>query len=370
MLLDRQDQSFIGRWWRTVDHYLLFAFSALILIGGMMVTTASPAVAERVGLDPFHFIERQFFFLSIGIVLIFIISLLELKTIRRLATIGFALGLICMVLVLFIGDEIKGSTRWISFGGLSLQPSEFLKPCFFVFNAWMFSERLKNTDFPGFLIACASYAIVLVLLVAQPDIGTSITFTAVWAAMFFLAGLPVIFILLLGIAAILSGILAYASFSHVRARVDKFLSPNSEENYQVSKSLEAFANGGLFGKGPGEGHVKNYIPDSHTDFIFAVIGEEMGLVMLFVIIGIFAFIVLRGFKKVYRQNDLFVTLACAGIIMNFGLQAIINMGVNLKLLPTKGMTLPFISYGGSSMIAQSISVGILLSLTRKRYEAK
>jgi cell division protein FtsW len=234
----------------------------------------------------------------------------------------------------------------------------------------MFSERLKNTDFPGFLIACASYGIVLVLLVAQPDIGTSITFTAVWAAMFFLAGLPVIFILLLGIAAILSGILAYASFSHVRARVDKFLSPNSEENYQVSKSLEAFANGGLFGKGPGEGHVKNYIPDSHTDFIFAVIGEEMGLVMLFVIIGIFAFIVLRGFKKVYRQNDLFVTLACAGIIMNFGLQAIINMGVNLKLLPTKGMTLPFISYGGSSMIAQSISVGILLSLTRKRYEAK
>jgi cell division protein FtsW len=254
--------------------------------------------------------------------------------------------------------------------GFSFQPAEFMKPCFIVFCAWMFSEKLKNNKFPGFLIASALYSLIVVLLVAQPDIGSTVIFTLVWMGMYFLSGMPVIVLMILGVVAIIGGIAAYAFLPHVTARIDKFLSSDSESNYQVVRSLEAFSKGGFFGRGPGEGVVKSHIPDSHTDFIFAVLGEEMGLIAVLFVIGIFAFIVLRGFKKVYQQNDLFVTLAVAGILMNFGLQAIINMGVTLKLLPTKGMTMPFISYGGSSILAQAISIGILLALTRKRYASK
>lgn len=370
MVSDRLDRSLFGRWWRTVDHYLLAAFGLLILIGGLMVTTASPAVAERIGKDSFHFILWQFAFLVIGICIIFTISLLPPKTIRRICTLGLIGALILMLLVLFIGDETKGSSRWINLGGFSLQPSEFLKPCFYVFTAWMFSERLKNEKFPGFIIGCSVYAIVVLLLVLQPDIGTTITFTLVWGAMFFMSGLNAIFIVILGIIAIIGAISAYMFLPHVTARIDKFMSPDTTDNYQVARSLEAFAKGGFFGRGPGEGVVKEHIPDSHTDFIFAVLGEEMGLVAVLLVVGIFAFITFRIFKKLYRQNDIFTTLACSGLIMNFALQAIINMGVTLKLMPTKGMTLPFISYGGSSIFATSISVGIILALTRKRYDLK
>ena len=369
-IIDREDRSLLGRWWRTVDPYLLTAFCLLLLIGGLMVITASPAVAHRVGYDSYHFILRQFVFLSVGVTTVFIISLLGQKDIRRLCTLGLAFGLLLMLIVLYVGDETKGSTRWINIGSFSLQPSEFLKPCFYVFTAWMFSEKLKNKDFPGFAVAIALYLLVALLLVLQPDIGTTLTFTLVWGAMFFMAGLPVILIAVFGLIAIVASVGAYLIFPHVSARIDKFLSADTTQNYQVTKSLEAFAKGGIFGRGPGEGVVKEHIPDSHTDFIFAVLGEEMGLIAVLLVIGLFAFITLRVFIKLYRQNDIFVTLACAGIIMNFALQAIINMGVTLKLMPTKGMTLPFISYGGSSLLATSISVGIILGLTRKRYDKR
>lgn len=369
-IINREDRSLLSRWWRTVDPYLLAAFAILILIGGLMVITASPAVAHRVGYDPVHFIFRQFIFLATGIGMIFIISLLDPRDIRRICTVGLGFGLLAMIIVLFIGDETKGSTRWLNIGSLSLQPSEFLKPCFYVFTAWMFSEKLKNKEFPGFSVAISAYLLVVLLLVLQPDIGTTITFTLVWGAMFFMAGLPVIFIAIFGMIAIAAAVGAYLIFPHVAARVDKFLSADNEQNYQVSKSLEAFAKGGIFGRGPGEGVVKEHIPDSHTDFIFAVLGEEMGLIAVLLVIGLFAFITLRVFTRLYKQKDIFVTFACAGIIMNFALQAIINMGVTVKLMPTKGMTLPFISYGGSSILATSISVGILLGLTRKRYDKR
>ena len=370
MLLNRQDKTLFAKWWRTVDPYLLIAFGLLIVIGALMVTTASPAVAQRIGVDYFHFTKRQFFFLGIGVIIAFIISLVEQKTVRRLATFGLLIGIFNMIIVLFVGEEIKGSTRWISLGGLSFQPSEFLKPCFIIFCAWMFSEKLKNEKFPGFLIGNSVYFIILTLLVLQPDIGTSVIFTAVWIGMYFLSGLPIILLMVIGACAIFGGILAYAFLPHVTARIDKFLSPDVEENYQVKKSLEAFANGGFFGKGPGEGVVKNHIPDSHTDFIFAVVAEEMGLIAVLLVVGIFAFIIFRGFKKIYHSNDHFTVLAVAGILMNFGLQAVINMGVTMKLLPTKGMTMPFVSYGGSSTVAQAISIGFLLALTRKRYGKK
>ena len=254
-------------------------------------------------------------------------------------------------------------------GGLGLGATIFAV-LVFVFTAWMFSERLKNPQFPGYLISVFLYLIVVMLLVLQPDIGTTLTFTLVWGAMFFMAGLPVILIGVFGLMSLGGSVLAYIAFPHVRARVDKFMSADTDQNYQVTKSLEAFANGGFFGRGPGEGIVKEHIPDSHTDFIFAVLGEEMGLIAVLMMIGLFAFITFRVFTKLQKQNDNFVTLASAGIIMNFALQSIINMGVTLKLMPTKGMTLPFVSYGGSSILATSISVGILLALTRKRYDKR
>ncbi|PIR33116.1 MAG: putative lipid II flippase FtsW [Alphaproteobacteria bacterium CG11_big_fil_rev_8_21_14_0_20_44_7] len=369
MKTDRTERTLLKKWWRTVDSYLLFAVMSLIIIGGLMVTTASPAVAERIGLDSFYFTIRQFAYLAVGGALIFGISLLDPKMIRRMAVLGFICGMFLMVAVLFLGAEIKGSTRWLNLGFFSLQPSEFLKPFFYVTVAWMFSERLKDESFPGFIIAIILYIAVVSLLVLQPDIGTTIIITCVWMGQFFLAGLPIMLLAVFALIAIVGGVFAYLVFDHVAARIDKFLDP-SASGYQVSKSLEAFSSGGLMGKGPGEGSVKANIPDSHTDFIFAVIGEEMGLFVVLIVIGIFAFITIRGFLKIYERKDLFIVLASAGILMNFAMQAIINMGVTLKLMPTKGMTLPFISYGGSSVLATSIAIGVLLALTRKRYESK
>lgn len=368
--IDRTDRSLLNRWWRTVDPYLLIAVIALVVIGALMVTTASPAVAERLRLNSFYFTTRQFIFLGMGAFIIFGISLLEPKTVRRLAVLGYIGGIAAMLMVLFVGQEVKGSTRWISFFGVSLQPSEFLKPFFFVTTAWMFSEKLRDNNFPGFRVATGLYLLFVSLLVLQPDIGTTMMVTIVWMGQFFLAGLPMVFIAVFGGILIVGGILAYSLFSHVQSRIDRFISSDSKEGYQISKSLEAFEGGGFFGRGPGEGVVKRNIPDSHTDFIFAVLGEEMGFFIVLIVIGIFAFITIRGFIKIQEHKDLFVILASAGILMNFALQAIINMGVTLKLMPTKGMTLPFISYGGSSVLATSVAIGILLSLTRKRYDRR
>lgn len=370
MLLDRQDRSLLGRWWRTVDPYLLLAFGGLIIIGGLMVTTSSPYVAERVGLDTFHFTIRQFIYLFISAFIIFGVSLLEPRTVRRMCTVGFGLGVGMMIVVLLFGAEIKGSTRWLSVGPLAIQPSEFIKPCFFVVVAWMFSEKLRHNEFPGYMLGSALYLMVATLLVLEPDIGTTVTTTAVWAGQFFLAGLPLFFIGVIAIVGIFAAIAAYMVFPHVAARIEKFTNPDSDENYQVRKSLEAFANGGFFGRGPGEGIIKKNIPDSHTDFIFAVVGEEMGLIVMLAVIGLFAFIIWRGFRNIEKSDDTFTIIACAGILMNFGMQAVINMGVSLKLFPTKGMTLPFVSYGGSSTLAMAFGVGILLALTRKRYGAR
>lgn len=370
MINDRTNRGMLTRWWRTVDPYLLLAILSLIFIGALTVTTASPAVAERLNLDSFYFSRRQFIFLGIGFMLMFGISLLEPVMIRRLSVLGLAGALLLMVIVLLFGSEIKGSTRWLSLGGLTIQPSEFLKPFFFVVCGWMFSEKLKDPSFPGFTIASILYAVVIILLILQPDMGTTIMVSAVWSGMFFLAGLPLIFVGIFALIGILGIVISYIALPHFAARIDKFLDPQGRESYQIDKAQEALSSGGFFGVGPGEGKVKATIPDSHTDFIFAVIGEEMGLFVLLIMVGIFAFITIRGFSKIQETKDLFITFSCAGILMNFAFQAIINMGVSLKLFPTKGMTLPFISYGGSSILATSIAIGILLSLTRKRYEAK
>ena len=365
-ILSRTDNSVVGRWWWTVDRWTIAALGLLIALGGVLTLAASPAVANRIGLNNFHFVIRQVVFLAPAVLLMFAVSLLSPVNIRRLAVVVFLGGLCLMAFTLVAGVEVKGARRWIYLGGLSLQPSEFIKPSFAVVAAWMFAEAKKSNGVPGNLISIALYVLVMGLLLKQPDIGMAVVVTAVWGSQFFVAGLPMLLVGGLGMFAVggLAG--AYALFPHFAARIDKFRDPAGHENYQIDRAMEAFASGGLFGRGPGEGAVKSVLPDAHTDFIFAVAGEEYGLLLCLLIIGIFAFIVLRGMARVLQENNLFVLLAATGLLTQFGLQAVINIGVNLHLLPTKGMTLPFISYGGSSLIALALGMGMMLGLTRIR----
>ena len=367
MELRRTNTTALGRWWWTVDRFTLIAVVTLVCIGIVMITAASPSVATRIGLDQFYFVKRQVFFLLISCGLMFGISLLDELQVRRLAVIGFACSIGLMLLLPLFGYEVKGATRWIYIGGLSIQPSEFMKPCFAVVLAWIFSEGLRLPGFPSYRIAMVLYGFVALLLLIQPDIGMTITATVVFMAQFFLAGLPFFWVLLMAVSAVAGIVGAYFCFSHVQKRIDSFLDPSSGDNYQVEKSLEAIQNGGLFGRGPGEGQVKLYLPDSHTDFIFSVAGEEFGVIVCLVIIALFGFIVLRGFSRVWRRRDMFVMLAVVGLLTQFGIQAVINMGVAVNLLPAKGMTLPFMSYGGSSLMATALGMGMVLALTRLRY---
>ncbi len=363
--LSRLDTSIVGRWWWTVDRWVLGAFLALIVIGLVLILAASPAVANRIGLDQFFFVRKQLLFLLPSLAVIFAVSLLPVRGVRRLGAVIFVITIVLMVLTLLIGPEIKGARRWLQLGFFSLQPSEFVKPGFAIVTAWMFAAAAQEQHFPGRRIAIALYLLVAGLLVLQPDIGMTLVVSAVWFAQFFLAGLSLVWVGAFSVLALAGMVLAYSLFPHVAARVDRFLDP-SAENYQIDRAMEAFANGGLFGTGPGEGAIKRVLPDAHTDFIFAVAGEEFGLFAGLLVIALFAFIVLRGFARLYREEDFFVMIAAGGLLIQMGLQAMINIGVNLQLLPTKGMTLPFISYGGSSTLSLSLAAGMILALTRHR----
>lgn len=367
MSLGRTDTSTIGRWWWTVDRWTIAAIFALIAIGVLLTMAASPAVADRIGTDSFHFIRRQFIFLVPAIVMMLGVSLLSPKQVRRLGVLGYCGAVLLLVGVLLFAPEIKGSTRWLSLAGITVQPSEFAKPTFAIVAAWMFAEGRLNPDFPGKWIACLLYIIVAVLLLKQPDVGQTLVISAIFGTQFFLAGLPMILVVIGGAMAVLGGIGAYFVFGHVQSRVDRFLDPSGDGAYQVTTALNAFKSGGLLGRGPGEGRIKLVLPDAHTDFILAVAGEEFGIVLCLFVLLLFAFIVLRGFSRLMKDENLFVVLASAGLLVQFGLQAIINMASTLRLMPTKGMTLPFISYGGSSMLALALGMGMVLALTRKRY---
>jgi cell division protein FtsW len=367
----RTDHSILGRWWWTVDRWTLAVIIAIALIGVVLIQAASPAVANRIGLTTFHFIERHLIMLLPSLAIMVGVSLLTPRGVRRLAVVLFGGAVVGVVLTLFIGEEIKGATRWIHVPGLSsVQPSEFLKPAFAVISAWMFSlHRTPGPNgghFPGIQVNCALYAMIVLLLMSQPDLGQTFVITSIFFGQFFLAGLPIVLVasmVVLGMGGLVS---AYFLFPHVQKRIDGFLNPQAGENYQVEKSMEAFANGGVWGTGPGQGRVKMAIPDAHADFIFSVAGEELGLVVCALIIVLFAIVVIRSFNRASNDQSLFVMLAATGLAMQFGLQALINMGSALHLMPTKGMTLPFISYGGSSLLALGIGTGMLLALTRKR----
>lgn len=365
-MFTRTDRSLLSNWWWTVDRGLLLALSILIGFGMLLTYGASVAVAERLGLPSFHFAERQGGYLLLTIILMFVISLATPRTVRRMAAILFPICLLLVVLAGFFGPEIKGSRRWLPLGSFALQPSEFLKPLFIVTCAWMFSEQMRNPAFPGRKIAIAIFLVTVAALVMQPDIGQTVLISTVWMALFFLAGLPLIWLVFLGLAAIGGLAAAYMFLPHVTSRINRFLDPASGDTYQIDTALNAFRTGGLFGRGPGEGLVKRVLPDAHTDFIFAVAGEEFGVIACLGLLLIFGVIVIRGLLNLLKENDPFVYLASAGLLFQFGVQAYINMGVNLALLPSKGMTLPFVSYGGSSMMALGLTMGMILALSRRQ----
>ena len=362
----RTDTSLVGRWWWTVDRWSLVALGALLAAGALLVMAASPAVAERIGLDSFHFVRRQAVYLFPAIVVMIGVSLASPLSIRRAATIGFAITIVLIILTLLVGNEVKGARRWLSIAGFVVQPSEFIKPFFAVVAAWMFAEQQRGEGFPGYIISTLMMVMVCGLLVMQPDFGMTVVVAAVWFAQFFMAGMPMTWIIVMGFAGIAGLAAAYALLPHVASRIDRFLDPSSGDSFQVDTALSAFRTGGLTGRGPGEGTVKGILPDAHTDFIFAVAGEEFGLIACLVLVALFAFVVLRGFTRMLMERNAFVMLAAAGLLVQFGIQAFVNMGVNLRLLPAKGMTLPFVSYGGSSLLALAIGMGMVLALTRKR----
>jgi len=367
--LSRADPSLLGRWWWTVDRWTLGAIGVLIGFGYVMMLAASPAVAERIHVARDSFILKQVLFLAVAGLIVVGVSLLSPRDIRRIALIGCVVALALTAMTLVAGIEIKGARRWVSLPGMQIQPSEFLKPCFAVAAAWLIAEGKQVPRFPGTTIAIGVYVLIAFFLKSQPDIGMLGVITMVFFAQLFLAGLN-LFLVGLGVLGIGGGGLAvYVFFSHVQKRVQEFLHPGAAgaaADYQPMKALEAFGNGGLWGRGPGEGHVKDVLPDAHADFVFAVVGEEFGMVVCLAIIGVFAFIVLRGLLQLLKEPDPFAVLACAGLITGFGLQAFVNMASSLQLIPTKGMTLPFISYGGSSVMAVALGIGMLLALTRRR----
>jgi cell division protein FtsW len=367
MIYNKDKKNLFDSWWNSIDRLTLLMLISLIIFSMVMVSTASPAVADRIGVESFFFIRKQFVYLTIAIFMMVAISFLSLENIKRFALIVFILCLISLVMVLLIGTEVKGSKRWLYLAGISLQPSEITKPVFAVETAYILSVNYNNIEYFNFKLSAVIYGILVILLILQPDFGMVVTVSTVWGGQLFLAGLSIMFILAIVTFAITGVIGAYCYLPHVTKRIDSFLSPDKSENYQIKKSLEAFLNGGVLGKGPGEGTVKQSLPDSHTDFIFAVIGEEFGAIVCFIVILIFAFIVIRGIVRVMYKNDKFVILATSGLLMQFGFQAMINIGVALHMFPTKGMTLPFISYGGSSIIATSIGMGMVLAMTKKRY---
>ncbi|MBV8778368.1 MAG: cell division protein FtsW [Alphaproteobacteria bacterium] len=366
MRFARIDQSPVARWWWTVDRWTLGALMALIAIGAMLSIAASPAVAVRIGYDPLHFVKRHLLAVPVSAAIMFAVSLLTPRKVRAAAFVLFGVALVMLLGTLAVGSEIKGARRWINVAGLGIQPSELIKPTFAIVAAWLFAEQRRNPGFPGNWISGGLFVLILGVLIKQPDFGMAGVVGVVWFAQFFMAGLRFYWIGI-GLGGLTGAMFAaYEWLPHVTDRINRFLDPNTGDSYQVRRSLEAFVSGGFWGKGPGEGTVKDVLPDAHADFVFAVAGEEFGLVACVLIIGLFAFVVLRGFSKLLQEQDQFVLLAATGLLIQFGLQAAINMGSALRLIPTKGMTLPFLSYGVSSMLALALGMGMLLALTRRR----
>ena len=365
-MISREQRTPLSEWWWTVDRLLLAAFITLMLGGVILSLAASPPVAARIGLDPFHFFNRHVFFLMPSLIVMLGVSFLSPRQVRRSALIVFTISIVLVVATLLFGPEVKGAKRWITILGLNIQASESLKPAFVVLVAWLFAESAKRPEMPATSMALGLLLMTVTLLVLEPDFGQTMLLLMVWGALFFIAGMRMIWVFgLMGAGAVgLFG--AYLTVPHVAGRIRRFMDPSSGDTFQVDTAMEAFTHGGWFGQGPGEGTVKRILPDSHTDFVFAVAAEEFGIILCLALLALFAFVVIRALSRAYASEDLFARFAAAGLAIMFGIQAAINMAVNLHLMPAKGMTLPFVSYGGSSMISLAYGVGMLLALTRQR----
>ncbi|MES2252421.1 MAG: putative peptidoglycan glycosyltransferase FtsW [Pseudomonadota bacterium] len=370
-IFSRRDTSVIGRWWWTVDRWSLGAILVIIALGVLLSFAASPPVANRLNLGTFFFVKRHLIMVPPALLIMFGISLLTPLHIRRLASFVYLVGVIMLVATLFYGIEIKGAKRWLMLAGISLQASEFIKPAFAVLAAWMLAEKYKDPEFPGLSVSLVLLIVLMVLLLLQPDLGMTLVLISTWIGQLFVAGMPLIWMGILAGLGIVCLCSAYFLFPHVARRMDQFFDPSAgdpkQDLYQVTQSLKAFMQGGFFGRGPGEGIVKKNVPDAHADFVFAVAGEEFGLFLCLFMVALFAFIVLRSLMRSMQDSSLFVMMAASGLVIQFGLQAFVNMASALHLIPTKGMTMPFVSYGGSSLIALAIAMGMLLGLTRKRH---
>lgn len=381
-MMSRAERSLIGDWWWTVDRSTLAALGVLMVAGLVFLMAGGPPVAERLGLGTFHFVSRQLLYLVPAVAVMLFVSFMSLRHVRRLALGLYAASMVLVILALHFGPEIKGAHRWISIGGIGLQPSEFAKPAFVVLSAWAFTEGARRKDMPGALLALLLLPATIIPFILQPDFGQTMLVTVVWAGLFFVAGLHWFWVMGLGGAGAVGVVAAYKFLPHVRDRIERFLHKAFGDdgaaggvkpvvdNFQTETAMEAFTRGGWFGLGPGEGVAKRRLPDAHTDFVFAVTGEEFGVLVCLALVAVFAFIVLRGLVLARRNEDTFCRLAATGLLMMFGLQAAINMMVNVSLMPAKGMTLPFISYGGSSLLSLALGMGFLIALTRRRPRAE
>lgn len=366
MALSRADTSVLGRWWWTVDRWTLAALLSLVGFGYVMLLAASPGVAERIGASSRDmFILKQVFFLAAATAVIVVISVMPVKLVRRLALLGCLGALFLTMATLSVGVEIKGARRWLHVPGITIQPSEFMKPCFAVVAAWLLAEG-KSWGIKAYGALGLLFLAIVAVLAKQPDMGMLMVVASVFIAQIFVAGINIFWVGAAGAVGVLGGIGAYFVMPHFRDRLDRFLDPASGDTYQVTVAMEAFGHGGFMGVGPGEGRLKAMLPDAHADFVYAVAGEEFGMLVCLMILGLFGFIVLRGLLRLLGERDMFVILGATGLLTQFGLQAFINMASALHLIPTKGMTLPFVSYGGSSVIAVAIGMGMLLALTRRR----
>ena len=364
----RNDQSHVAQWFWTVDRGLLGAALALMALGVALSFASSPAaiLADESITDPFHYSWRMMVFSGVGLSIMLTTSLMSPRGVRRIAVLALFGAIVVMMALPFIGDTVKGAARWVNFGPFSLQPSEFAKPGLIVFAAWMFAEAQKGQGVPGVTIAFGFYALTVCLLLIQPDIGQTLLITTTFMAVFFMAGVPLKWVAALAAAGMAGLVSLYFAFGHMRDRLSRFLSPESTDTHQIDRASEAIRAGGLVGRGVGEGVMKRHVPDLHTDFIYSVGAEEFGLILSLIMISLYAFIVIRGMRRAMKLTDPFEQTAAAGLFMLIGLQACINVAVNLNLIPTKGMTLPFISYGGSSMLAMGLTMGFALALTRRR----
>ena len=369
-MASRAQPTLFSEWWWTVDRLTLGALAALMLGGIILCLAASPPVAARIGVDPFHFVDRQVLFLIPASVVLIGTSFLSPREIRQVSIVVFAVSLVLVALTPYFGAEIKGARRWLVILGMNIQPSEFLKPAFVVLIAWLFGELAKRPEMPANTLALMLLLVVVALLVIQPDFGQTMLIALVWSALFYMAGMRFIWVLGLGAFASAGLTVAFFTVPHVAQRINRFIDPASGDTFNIDIATESFIRGGWFGRGPGEGTIKRILPEGHTDFVFAVAAEEFGVVLCLILVSLFAFIVIRSLTRAMRTEDPFVRFAAAGLSILFGVQSAINMAVNLHLIPAKGMTLPFISYGGSSLISLAYGMGMLIALTRERPRAQ